>query len=299
MFAMRKAILFVGVGEKMKIAIISDIHGNYQALKRCLEDSISQDVDAYIWLGDYLGEFPYPQDTMKTLYNMQTRYPCYFLRGNKEDYWINRRKDTFCDWKDGNHSIMAMIYTYENLKAEDIDFFESLPISQSIRFDGMEPILVCHGTPFANNKKLLSNDESLTDIIGQCSEKYIICGHTHSQGLVYDGEKKVINAGAVGVPLKSPQKTQYLILESVGKEWKSNYQSLEYDISNVIEDMHKSGLWDMSPYWCKITEHLLYTGEISHGTVLNHVMRLNEYKEPWYNIAPVYWEKALLELGIM
>ena len=72
------------------------------------------------------------------------------------------------------------------------------------------------------------------------SEKYIICGHTHSQGLVYDGEKKVINAGAVGVPLKSPQKTQYLILESVGKEWKSNYQSLEYDISNVIEDMHKS-----------------------------------------------------------
>ena len=101
----------------MKIAVISDIHGNYQALKRCLEDSISQDVDAYIWLGDYLGEFPYPQDTMKTLYNMQTRYPCYFLRGNKEDYWINRRKDTFCDWKDGNHSIMAMIYTYENLKA--------------------------------------------------------------------------------------------------------------------------------------------------------------------------------------
>lgn len=117
----------------------------------------------------------------------------------------------------------------------------------------------------------------------------------------YDAEEGCLSllGGAVGVPLKSPQKTQYLILESVGKEWKSNYQSLEYDISNVIEDMHKSGLWDMSPYWCKITEHLLYTGEISHGTVLNLVMKLNEYKEPWYRIDPVYWEKALLELGIV
>ena len=55
----------------------------------------------------------------------------------------------------------------------------------------------------------------------------------------------------------------------------------------------------MSPYWCKITEHLLYTGEISHGTVLNLVMKLNEYKEPWYKIDLVYLEKALLELGIV
>ena len=283
----------------MKIAVISDIHGTYKALRRCLEHSIEQGVDAYVCLGDYLGEFPYPQKTMKTLYEMQTKYTCYFLRGNKEDYWTNCRNNINCDWKDGNHSIMPMIYTYENLKVEDIDFFESLPICQSICFDGMEPILACHGTPFANNKILLSDDETFKKVIDQCSEKYIVCGHTHSQGLVFDGEKKIINAGAVGVPLKSPQKTQYLILESDGKEWNISFQSLEYDISSVIEDMHESGLWDMSPYWCKITEHLLYTGEISHGTVLNHVMRLNEYKEPWYNIAPVYWEKALLELGIV
>lgn len=283
----------------MKIAIISDIHGNYIALQRCLEHAREQKADAYIFLGDYLGEFSYPQKTLEILYEMRNKFSCIFLRGNKEDYWINRRKDINCDWKNGNSSIMAMIYNYDNLKAADIDFFASMPISQRIQFDGMEPVLACHGTPFANNKKLLSDDEKLLEIVRECEEKYIVCGHTHMQGFVYNGEKKVMNAGAVGVPLKSPHKTQYMILTSEGREWNYNFFSLEYDVKKVVEELHESGLWDKSPYWCKITEHLLDTGEISHGTVLNYVMKLNEYKDPWYDIAPSYWEKALHDMGIM
>ena len=48
------------------------------------------------------------------------------------------------------------------------------------------------------------------------------------QGFVSDGKKKIINAGAVGVPLKSPKKTQYMILTSDGKDWKPEFLSLEY-----------------------------------------------------------------------
>ena len=65
---------------------------------------------------------------------------------------------------------MAMLYNYENLTSADIDFFESLPISQRIAFDGMEPVLVCHGTPFANNKELHPNSEDFKDILHKCQE---------------------------------------------------------------------------------------------------------------------------------
>ena len=44
----------------MKVAVLSDIHGNYVALQKCLEHAGEQKVDAYFFLGDYLGEFPYP-----------------------------------------------------------------------------------------------------------------------------------------------------------------------------------------------------------------------------------------------
>ena len=59
-FALKGTIL-------MKIAILSDIHGNYIALQKCLDHALSQKVDSYIFLGDYLGEFPYPQKTLEIL----------------------------------------------------------------------------------------------------------------------------------------------------------------------------------------------------------------------------------------
>lgn len=282
----------------MRIAVLSDIHGNYKALQKCLKHAETQNIDAYFFLGDYIGEFPYPQKTMEILYDMHAKYRCFFIRGNKEDYWINRRKDINCDWKNGNHSIGAMIYCYDNLTSKDMDFFETLPVCKSIQFDDVEPILLCHGTPISNRGKLLPDDEKTRKVLNEYSERYIVCGHTHTQRLVSNAEKTVLNAGSVGVPLHSKRKTQYMILNSDGREWKYEFISLDYDVDSVIEEMHESGLWDLAPYWCKITEHLLYTGESSHGTVLNEAMRLNEYKDNWYNIEEMYWDKALRMFGI-
>ena len=283
----------------MKIAVLSDIHGNYKALQRCLEHAKSQKVDAYFFLGDYLGEFPYPQKTMEMLYDMREKYQCFFIRGNKEDYWINRRKDIDCDWKSGNHSIGAMIYCYENLTARDIDFFEALPICESIRFEGVAPVLLCHGTPLSNRGKMLPNDEKSREVAHKYAEGYIVCGHTHIQQMVLNDKKIVWNAGAVGVPLHSEGKTQYMLLHSDGQEWKHEFITLDYDVDSVIKEIYESGLGDITPYWCKITEHLLYTGEISHGTVLNEVMKLNGYQDNWYNIEERYWEEALRKFGIL
>ena len=282
----------------MKIAVLSDIHGNYKALQKCLEHAKTYNVDTYFFLGDYLGEFPYPQKTMEILYDMREKYQCFFIRGNKEDYWINRRKEINCDWKNGNHSIGAMIYCYENLTSKDIDFFETLPICESVQFEGSKPILLCHGTPINNRGQLLSDDEKAKEVINRYLEQYIVCGHTHIQKLVFNDEKIVLNVGAVGVPIYSKMKTQYMLLNSEGEEWKYKFISLDYDVDGVIKEIYESGLWNITPYWCKITEHLLYTGEISHGEVLNEVMKLNGYKDNWYNIEDKYWNEALRKFGI-
>lgn len=67
----------------------SDIHGNYIAFQNCLQYALEKNINFFIFLGDYLGEFPYPQKTMNMLYSMNHRYKCFYIRGNKEDYWIN------------------------------------------------------------------------------------------------------------------------------------------------------------------------------------------------------------------
>ena len=104
----------------MEIAVFSDIHGNYIAFQECVEYALKREIDTYIFLGDYLGEFSYPQKTMDIIYSMKERYTCFFVRGNKEDYWINRRAERNCQWKDGNATVGAMKYCYAQLTEKDL-----------------------------------------------------------------------------------------------------------------------------------------------------------------------------------
>lgn len=77
----------------LHIAVLSDIHGNYTALQKCLDYAIHIGIDTFIFLGDYLGELAYPQKTMDILYSIKEKYTCFFIKGNKEDYWINYEKE--------------------------------------------------------------------------------------------------------------------------------------------------------------------------------------------------------------
>ena len=70
----------------MNIAVLSDIHGNYIALKACIDYLEDKSIDAFCFLGDYTGEFPGIEQTMKTLYELRDTKKCYFIKGNKENY---------------------------------------------------------------------------------------------------------------------------------------------------------------------------------------------------------------------
>ena len=75
----------------MKIAALSDIHGNYIALQKCIDYALDKGVETFIFLGDYVGELAYPQKTMEIIYSLKEKYNCFFVKGNKEDYWLDYR----------------------------------------------------------------------------------------------------------------------------------------------------------------------------------------------------------------
>lgn len=283
----------------MDIAVFSDIHGNYVAFEKCLEYALKREIDTFIFLGDYLGEFAYPQKTMDIIYQLKQKYTCFFVRGNKEDYWINRRADTNCVWKTGNSTVGTLQYCYANLTDKDIDFFEHLPISQEINIEGAEPLLACHGSPNRNNEKLLPNDEKTQTILAQCTYGYILCGHTHIQGVIEHNGIIVLNPGAVGVSLHSGGKAQFTILHKDIQGWKHELISLDYDKEKVIRELQESGLEDVAPHWSQVTKHLILTGKVSHGSALGRAMQLCAEEQgdcSWYDIPVHYWEKAIEEL---
>ena len=283
----------------MEIAVFSDIHGNYVAFEQCLNIALARGIDTMIFLGDYLGEFPYPQKTLERLYALQKEKTCFFLKGNKEDYWLDRKYNENCAWKDAGASVGAMHYCYEHLTGRDIDFFQSLPIAREIQFVGAAPIMACHGSPVRNREKLFPESDRTREILAECPCRYILCGHTHYQGEICHGGKTAWNAGAVGVPLHSGGRAQFLILRQSGQEWEHEFVAVDYDRERVIRELRESGLEERAPYWTRVTKHLIRTGEDSHVSVLSRAMRLCEedgVEAVWYSIPERYWEQAVSEL---
>lgn len=282
----------------MKIAVLSDIHGNYIALDKCINYALSRNIETFIFLGDYVGELAYPEKTMQRIYDLSTKYECYFIKGNKEEYWIDY-KNSGIKWKDNDSTTGSLLYTYNHLSDRDIKFFEGLSISQNITWGNSPYIAICHGSPYKANQKLLPKNDRTFEIMGEINTSIILCGHTHIQSKIEYKGKMILNAGAVGVPLHSNGKTQFMILHNNENKWKEEFVSLDYDVEKVIEELHTSGIDKHAPYWCIVTENLLRNGKISHGTVLAKAMSLCKDEIgncTWPNVPEKYWEKAIAEI---
>lgn len=299
----------------MKLAVLSDIHGNYTALKTCLDYIFQEKADAFIFLGDYVGELAYPRRTMELLYELNAKYTCYFIKGNKEDYWLDYRgtPEPERKWKEADSTTGMLYYAYQQLEERDMQFFESLQPSREILFEGegLPSLTICHGSPENVKQKLLPNDGKTIAVLQKCPTGIILCGHTHIQGEICYKEGKsagnertgtnkcIYNPGAVGTPLESDGKTQFMLLHGENAQWTPEFVSLEYDVEQVIKELYEERLFEKAPGWCKVTERMLREGKPSHGEVLARAMKLCKEATGvcnWPEIPEEYWEQAIEEM---
>lgn len=283
----------------MEIAVLSDIHGNYIALERCLAYAFSKGIDTFFFLGDYVAELAYPERTMEILYNLSKEYKCYFIKGNKEEYWIKYLNDGEIGWKDNNSASGALLYAYNRLTKKDIDFFKQLQPVQEIAIKNMQKILICHGSPYGVSEKMLPDNLRTTEIMDSVNNSVILCGHTHEQRKIEHKGKCVINPGSVGLPLHSGGRTQFLILHGNNNGWTEEFLSLDYDIDRVIKELHEVGLYEHAPYWTLTTEYILRNGTMGHNMILSRAMELCREEKGdcvWPEISEKYWAQAAAEV---
>lgn len=285
--------------ESMKIAVMADIHSNIEAFKACLVEAEKQQVSEFLFLGDYLGDLACPQETLGLLKDIRNKYPCTFIRGNKEEYWINNRKQPNDQWVYGRTPTGMLKYNFDRLSSEDIDFFENMPITKKIQYEGYPPFVICHGSPFKVNQSMRPDYKYIDDLLGKVDTNFVICGHFHIQMDYTRKGIRVINPGSVGVPLHSGGKAQFMILHGDKNEWSTEFYTVGYDKEKAIGMMNAERLPEIAPGWYRITKHLLQTGEISHAVVVRMVMEKYE-KEigngELYSIPEDYWTQVIDEM---
>lgn len=288
----------------MKVAVLSDIHSNYIALEKCMNYAVGQGIRDFLFLGDYVGEFAYPERTMELLERYRERYHCEFVRGNKEDYWLNYQRIGEQGWSEFHSTTGALYYAYHHLTKEDLDFFSELQITSSIKYDGLPELMLCHGSPYSTKEKLIPNQGNTLDILDCCGAQYLLCGHSHIQGTLRSKGRLVLNPGSVGLALQAGGRAEFAILHGENGKWKEELISLDYDRERAVRELHTSGLSARAPFWCKITENLLVGNmerEVGHSEVLVQAMNLCREENGecnWPNIPEKYWEQAVKEFGL-
>ena len=278
------------------------------ALQKCVTYALERGIDTFVFLGDYVGELAYPQRTMELLYEMQEKYQCFFINGNREEYWLKYQSKGEKGWEYGNSATGTLLYGYERLTAKDMDFFRSLPYTRELAIEGMPPLTICHGSPEKVNGKLLPNDEKTLEIMEKDPNNIILCGHTHMQAGLEHGGKKILNAGSIGIPINGVGgRTEFLILHEIscGEKscWEEEFVSLEYDVEKVIAELYQEELNVKAPHWCKATEYMLRRGRErgGHAHMLARAMELCEQETGscvWPNIPERFWERAAEEILI-
>ena len=131
----------------MRIAIISDIHGNYEALKATFEDIEKRNVDQIICLGDIIGKGHHPKECVKLV-----REKCEIsLMGNNDRYFTNLNNiDNM-----GEVERKRKIWNYNLTSDEEKEYLRKLEFSHEFYLSG-SLVRLFHATPWADDKAMLN-----------------------------------------------------------------------------------------------------------------------------------------------
>lgn len=242
-----------------KYAVVSDIHGNYEALEAFLAYLEGQPVDGVICLGDYVTDAPYPERIMELLYGMRERYACVMIRGNREDYLLNNR-DNRLGWKPSS-ATGALYYTLCRLKKEDLDFFGGLPAEEEFRIEGCPPLYLCHGTPGNIRGNMLEDRRLREEVLASMPCRYLLGGHSHHQETAVRGENTYVNPGSLGVAIDGiGKRAQFAVITGDRAGWGAELLSIDYDVESYLRDFQASGLEEMGMTLSRALKKSLVTG---------------------------------------
>lgn len=288
----------------MRYIVISDIHGNWAALEAAREMLPELRPDGVLFLGDYITDGADPQRILRVLREIQQEYPCCFILGNREEYFLNNRANLDSAWQPCSQT-GSLWYTACNLTTKDLDWFSQMPISQVVHTEGIPDFMICHGSPVSANDRMLGskNREHREELVSDIAQKLLLCGHSHRQELYQIGDKRVLFCPSLGLPLmrNGIVPSQHMVqLDLVNGVWQHTFLSVSYDMEGYIQDLLKSSFAEIAPFWCRGIAATLRTQQ---NLVIDCLMRAKTLAEKdglslQETVPEKYWAQAAEQLGI-
>jgi predicted phosphodiesterase len=183
----------------MRIAALSDIHGNLPALEAVLREVEAERPDVIVFCGD-VASGPMPAETIDALRQVSRAR---FVRGNADRGMI----DEFDGRSPAPMPGPFAVWCARQINRGQRDFLASFEGTVTIDgVDGLGRVLFCHAVP-ANDTDVFTKetpDERVLELMSGVRAAVVVCGHTHMQFDRAVDRLRLVNPGSVGMPYGEP-----------------------------------------------------------------------------------------------
>lgn len=288
----------------MKYAIISDIHGNYPALRLALNDAIEQGAEGFLFVGDYCVSAPWPKEVAEVLSSTENAH---IIRGNEERYLRVPEGD------DGQMEISR--WCKHTLSEQQRDWLCNLPERIDFQCEGMD-IHIAHSSdafigeveisnfsPFKialrypegivpqedllqDIRGVLESDASFQQALRALPGGIYIFGHTHVQWHMEIGNHLFINPGSCGLPLDCAEfGAPYTLLTVENGVASVEERRVKYDAYKLIEQVKETTQYTEASVWSEVIFTEWLTGREKVFFFLKHVeeyaKKINDSRRPY------------------
>lgn len=234
----------------MRIALLSDIHGNLIALEAVLADITSLGgVDAYWILGDFssLG-----YDPIGVLERVTQLPNASFSRGNHDRYTVTgERPGPTLEQAQTQPQLFPLVlamasnlaWTQGYIRASGWwNWLEDLPLELRLTLPDGTRMLGVHAAPGLDDGPgiipLLSDDE-LRTLLAPAAADLVIVGHTHVPLDRTIDQVRVVNLGSISNPMRSRLEASFALLEADTGGYDIQMRYVDYDRQAVIHELQR------------------------------------------------------------
>lgn len=209
----------------MRLGLISDIHGNYEALQAVLSKLDEMKVSQIYCLGDVVGYYTQVNECCEEL--IKRNIPC--LMGNHDWYMVG---GGFCPRSKSVNDCLA--YQRKVIKKSNVEWLTGFPVQR--RVGNMHMVHGGWADPI---------DEYLRDptpeYFSRIEGEVFISGHTHVQTLLkFENHKTYCNPGSVGQPRDNDPRAAFAVVE----DDEIILHRVEYNMQKVFDLMNAAGFSD-------------------------------------------------------
>lgn len=184
----------------MRIAILSDIHGNIAALDAALMDIETHKPDRLFIAGDLVMNGPRPSETVQRVMALE-KAGAYVVQGNTDIAVADGDYAAAFPWLDEVPASQRQVaeWAHDQLSVEELDYLRRLPAERRL-WAGDVLVLLTHASPGSQTAGLPADLDgpTLVQRVTRSDARVIACGHTHVADVRELGRKLIVNPGSCG-----------------------------------------------------------------------------------------------------